>query len=120
MEHSTHRRNFEYFQKKYPDSPVHTNMAGYEGNILQPMLFPNKELALESIKRAMKTRPYQSNEQRTKQIIDNMYDFFSSTKEVDLIRLRKFFYYNDMLDKHRGSRLVDYIPGLEACRKYLR
>ena len=111
---------FEYFQEKYPNSPVHTNMAGYEGNILHPMLFPNKELALESIKRAMKTRPYQSNEQRTKSVIDNMFDFFSGNKEINLDKLSKFFYYNDMLDKHRGSRLVDYIPELEACRKYLR
>jgi hypothetical protein len=31
----------------------------------------------------------------------------------------EFFKYNDALDQHRGIKLVDYIPELENCRKYL-
>lgn len=110
----------EYFEKKYPNSPVHMNVAGYRGDILSPYIFPNKKIALRSIMRAKETKIYHNNEQRTKQLIDSVYNFYSNDKTVDLEKLNKFFYYNDTLDKHRGSRLSDYIPALEECRKYLK
>jgi hypothetical protein len=32
--------------------------------------------------------------------------------------LKDFFDYNDQLDRARGTRLGDYIPELEAARKF--
>ena len=90
------------------------------GEVLSPYIFPNKKIALRSIMRAKETKIYHNNEQRTKQLIDSVHNFYSNDKTVDLEKLNKFFYYNDTLDKHRGSRLSDYIPALEECRKYLK
>ena len=40
-------------------------------------------------------------------------------KNTSRNKLKKFFEYNDILDKSRSSKLGDYIPELEACRKYI-
>ena len=110
----------KYFEKHFENSPVHFNIAGYNGDILNPFNFPINELALESIKMAKETRAYFDNEQRTKYLIDSIYKHYSNHPEVDQEKLTKFFYYNDTLDRHRGSKLGDYIPELEECRKYIK
>jgi len=109
----------EYLDRQYPKAPMHMNVAGYKNDILSPFIFPDKKLVVESVKKAMKTEKYLSNEQRTTSLIDSIADFYQSDKHVDLEKLRKFFYYNDTLDRVRGSQLIDYIPRLEKCRSFL-
>ena len=109
----------QYFDKAYPGSPVHMNKAGYNGDIISPFLFPDKDVVKESIAKAKKTQVYFSNEQRTKFLIDSVDKFYSSDKSVDFEKLKKFFYYNDTLDRVRGVALKDYIPELERCRKFV-
>jgi sulfatase maturation enzyme AslB (radical SAM superfamily) len=109
----------QYFDTVYPGSPVHMNKAGYNGDIISPFLFPDKDVVKESIAKAKKTQVYFSNEQRTKFLIDSVDKFYSSDKSVDFEKLKKFFYYNDTLDRVRGVALKDYIPELERCRKFV-
>jgi len=109
----------EYFDLEFPDSPMHMNVAGYKNDILSPFIFADKQIIIESVEKAVKTQKYLSNEQRTKNLIDSIGEFYSSSKEINLQKLKKFFYYNDTLDRVRGSKLEDYIPRLEKCRKFV-
>lgn len=109
----------EYFDSEYPEVPLHMNIAGYKNDIITPYIFPDKKIVARSVDRAIKTQKYLSNEQRTKNLIDSIGEFYSNDKQTDLDKLKKFFYYNDTLDRVRGSKLRDYIPRLEECRKFL-
>lgn len=110
----------KYFETEFVGSPVHFNVGGYKGDIISPFNFPNKDIVLQSIKLAKQTKIYFDNEQRTKYLIDSIDKHYSTNFVLDQEKLSKFFYYNDTLDRVRGSKLVDYIPELEECRKYIK
>ena len=110
----------EYFESEFPYAPVHFNTGGYKGDIISPFIFPNSDLVLQSLKKAKKTKIYYDNEQRTKHVIDNLEKHYSAKPVINQEKLSKFFYYNDTLDRVRGSRLEDYIPELTECRTYLK
>jgi len=80
---------------------------------------PNAELVLESMDRCKQTLVYYSNGKSCKTTIDSIYEYYSNNPTCDLKSLKEFFDYNDQLDQARNVRLLDYIPELEACRKYL-
>jgi sulfatase maturation enzyme AslB (radical SAM superfamily) len=80
---------------------------------------PNAKLVVESMERCKQTAVYYSHGKSNKTTIDSLYDYYSKDPNCDLTSLREFFEYNDKLDQVRNVRLVDYIPELEACRKYL-
>ena len=109
-----------FFDKQFPYAPVQLQCAEFRKNILDPYNHPDRERVLESLIRAKKTKCYWHNESGTTNLIDSLYNTYSKTdKSFDKQKLRDFFYYNDTLDKHRGSNLVHYIPKLEECRKYI-
>ena len=110
----------KYFETNFPNSPVHFNTGGYNGDIISPFNFPEKELVLESVKLAKQTQIYFDNEQRTRHLINSIEEHYSKDPKTDLEKLSNFFYYNDTLDRVRGSKLIDYIPELEECRKYIK
>ena len=111
----------EYFESEFPYAPVHFNTGGYKGDIISPFIFPNHNLVLESVKKAKNTKIYYDNEQRTKAMIDSLEQHYSNVDtQIEYEKLCNFFYYNDTLDRVRGSKLVDYIPELEECRKYIK
>jgi len=111
----------EYFESEFPYAPVHFNTGGYKGDIISPFIFPNCDLVLRSLERAKKTKIYYDNEQRTKHVIDSLERHYSADNiQVEYERLSKFFYYNDTLDRVRGSKLEDYIPELAECRIHLQ
>jgi hypothetical protein len=110
----------QYFESEFPYAPVHFNTGGYKGDIISPFIFPNHNLVLESVKKAKNTKIYYDNEQRTKAVIDSLEKHYSTKTQIEYEKLSNFFYYNDNLDKARGSKLVDYIPELEECRKYIK
>ena len=112
----------EMFDNEFPYVPIQLQWAGFKGNILDPYNHPNRELVFRSLEKAKKTKSYWHDESGTTNLINNLYDFYGdprNTNTFDREKLRKFFVYNDTLDKHRGSRLADYIPDLEDCRKHL-
>ena len=110
----------KFFEKEIPNAPVHFNIAGYNGDILSPFNFPINRKVIDSINLAKETKIYLNNEQRTKYVIDSVYNHYVNDPVFNRKKLSNFFYYNDTLDKHRGSKLADYIPELESCRKYLK
>ena len=112
----------ELFDREFPYAPIQLQWAGFKGNLLDPYNHPNRKLVHESLKKAKKTKAYWHNESGTTNLINDLYDFYGDEKNentFDREKLRKFFVYNDTLDKHRGSRLADYIPTLEQCRKHI-
>lgn len=80
---------------------------------------PNHEMVLESLNRCKQTKTYYTDGKSNKTAIDSLYDHYSNKPECDLQLLKEFFEYNDKLDAARNSRLGDYIPELEECRKYI-
>lgn len=109
----------EYFESEFPYAPVHFNVGGYKGDIISPFIFPDPDLVLRSVAKAKKTKIYFDNEQRTRQIIDGLERHYSSF-QFEHEKLSKFFYYNDTLDRVRGSKLQDYLPELAKCRSYVK
>lgn len=109
----------EYFESEFPYAPVHFNTGGYKGDIISPFIFPDPSLVLQSIAKAKKTKIYFDNEQRTRQMIDSLERHYSTFK-FDHEKLSKFFYYNDTLDRVRGSKLEDYLPELSQCRRHIK
>ena len=54
-------------------------------------------------------------------MIDSLEQHYSNVDtQIEYEKLCNFFYYNDTLDRVRGSKLVEYIPELEECRKYIK
>lgn len=110
----------KFFERELPGSPVHFNTAGYDGDILSPFNFPINGQILDTVKIAKATKIYLNNEQRTQYLIDSLESHYSKNNSFNKEKLSNFFYYNDILDRHRGSKLADYIPQLEECRKYIK
>jgi hypothetical protein len=113
----------DMFDREFPNTPVQLQFASFKKDLLDPYNHPNRKLVYKSLIKAKTTRCYWHNESGTTNIINQMFDFFghpSNTDTFDQQKLERFFYYNDTLDKLRGSKLKDYIPDLEECRKYIQ
>jgi hypothetical protein len=112
----------EMFDREFPYAPIQLQWAGFKNNLLDPYNHPNRSLVFKSMQKAKKTNCYWHNESGTTNFVNNLYDFYGDTKNkntFDREKLRRFFKYNDVLDQSRGSKLADYIPDLEDCRKHL-
>ena len=59
-----------------------------------------------------------SNGKSCKSGIDSIYNHYINNPVCDVASLKDFFAYNDQLDRARGTKLIDFIPELEAARKY--
>jgi MoaA/NifB/PqqE/SkfB family radical SAM enzyme len=110
----------EFFDSEFPYATVQLNHAGYEKDLLSAWNHPNHALVIKSLEKAKTTRSYYHQERGAKPIVDGLYEHYIKQPKLDLKKLSNFFYYNDTLDKTRGSKLVDYIPELEECRKYTK
>ena len=108
----------EFLSKRYEKMPIHLSLVEYDGDILSPYLFPDKELVITNLIKIKKLDIY-NNDLVLKSKIDEYLDYFTNGHKVDLVTLAAFFKYNDMLDNSRNIRLVDYIPALEQCRKLI-
>ena len=124
----------EFLSNRYKNSPIHLtkvefdngllspyifpNKDEFDNIILSPYIFPNKDVVIANLNKIKKLDIY-NNDQVLKSKIDEYSDYFTNNHKVDLVTLTAFFKYNDMLDKARDVRLVDYIPELEQCRKLI-
>jgi len=117
---STIGDTMHYFDNMFPFASVQLQWAGFKGDILNPYNHTNKTMIVKSLQKAKQAKCYWHNESGTTEIINNLFSFYNdSTSKPNLKKLQKFFWYNDHLDLMRGSKLIEYIPDLEACRKYL-
>jgi hypothetical protein len=65
-----------------------------------------------------KTILYSSDGKDCTSGIDAFYDHYLRYK-FNKDDLKKFFTWNDLMDKGRNISMVDYIPELDACRNML-
>ena len=108
----------EYLDREFSDTTIYMQINYFAWQSAYNN--PNAKLVLESMDRCKQTSVYYSNGKSCKTTIDSLYDYYSNNPTCDLKSLKEFFKYNDKLDQARNVRLVDYIPELEECRKYLK
>lgn len=108
---------FEYFDENFPKAALYVQI---NHNPLQdPYNHPFPELVVESMRKCQKTKIYHSDGRSCTSTIDSLLDYYSNDPVLDREKLAKFFDYNDQIDRARDVSLVDYIPELDAGRKFL-
>lgn len=111
---------FEFYDQEFPDSSCLVQAAGGHGGVLLPWNHPCSELVVKSMERCRETNQYLMSGRSLKSYVDQLYDHYSDPNyRCDLVKLKKFFEFNDMMDSSRGSRLGDYIPELESSRSLI-
>lgn len=116
-------RLFKFFDSYNPIS-VTLNAALDQFDIRDEFLgvlsyqnFPDSELVIRDLEKALETKTVKNHISVRNTIKALIKEFKSKNRNISLVKLKKFFEYNDRLDKLRNSRLADYIPELEQCRK---
>ena len=108
----------EFFDNEFPGGLVHAQLAGSDEDILSGLGFPDAELAYSKLLPIQQLNCYK-NDPLLKSFIDAIITHYQSSPKPDLIKLAKFFKFNDALDKSRSVLLNNYIPELETTRKLL-
>ena len=111
---------FEFYDDEFPGSTCLVQAAeGHEG-LLRPWNHPRADLVIESMERCKNTNQYLMSGRSLKSYVDSIYQLYSSADyKFNPDRLRGFFHLNDQWDRARNSRLGDYIPELEDCRRLI-
>ena len=107
---------FEFLDREFPLTAMYlqVNYLPWQSALNHPL----KDLVIESMQKCMQTSLYHSNGKSCKSGIDSIYNHYINNPVCDVASLKDFFAYNDQLDRARGTRLIDFIPELEAARKY--
>ena len=105
----------KFLSNRYKKLPIHLTKVGFGNDILSPYLFSNRDLVIANLIKIKKLDVY-NNDLVLKSQIDEYLDHFTNNYNVDPVTLASFFKYNDLLDKSRDVKLLDYIPELEQCR----
>jgi sulfatase maturation enzyme AslB (radical SAM superfamily) len=108
---------FEFLDREFAFTAVYLQLNYIDWQ--SALNHPNTGAVLDSLKKCQHTSIYRSNGKSCKSGIDGLYQHYSSSPAFNVDHLRMFFDYNDQLDHARGVKLVDYIPELEDCRKYI-
>lgn len=108
---------FEFLDQEFPFTSVYLQINYLDAQ--SAFNHPRPDLVVASMEKCKKTAMYLSNAKSCRSCIDSLYDYYSSNPQCNLESLRKFFKFNDRLDEVRSSRLGDYIPELEDCRKFI-
>jgi hypothetical protein len=103
-----------FLDKEYPENYVHCH---YVFN-LYPFIIKYDREQIEKIKKIKELALYHNNIASLKSFIDSTIAEMEKS-ELDKMRLGYFFVHNDMLDKSRNSKLLDYIPEVESLRNLL-
>jgi sulfatase maturation enzyme AslB (radical SAM superfamily) len=108
---------FEFLDREFPMTSIYMqiNYNPWQSTYNHPCA----DLVIESMKRCQQTSIYHSNGKSCKTSIDSILAHYSNNPVCDLQQLKSFFDYNDQLDRVRGTKLKDYIPELEAARKFI-
>jgi sulfatase maturation enzyme AslB (radical SAM superfamily) len=108
---------FEFLDQEFPFTSIYLQINYFPWQ--SAFNHPLKELVIESMSKCMKTSVYHSNGKSCKSGIDSIYNHYSNNPIYNKNDLKNFFDYNDQLDLVRGTKLIDFIPELEAARKYI-
>jgi hypothetical protein len=105
----------KFFDTEFPRSLVHCSFAESIDDILSPFLFWG---SIDTLNNITNLNCYK-NDPMLKSFIDGLIVHFNNINSIDVVRLTKFFEFNDKLDSSRNVKLIDYIPELDNCRKYI-
>jgi len=108
---------YEFIDEEFPLSDIYLQINYVKTQSIYNHPIP--ELVIESMEKCKKTNAYYADGKSNKTTIDSIYDHYSSNPTFNKDDLAEFFRTNDKLDEIRGKYLKDYIPELEACRKFL-
>lgn len=109
---------FHWIDKEFPNTCISCNPV-FTPAYLNPLLFPDRDAALQSLAQTMKTNCYKNNEILST-TIDSLYQQFENRTEPDHELLQKFFKFNNLLDQNRKIYLKDFVPNLDRYReKYI-
>jgi hypothetical protein len=108
---------FEFLDREFPFTAIYIQINYLPWQ--SAFNHPNADLVIESMKKCMQTSIYHSNGKSCKSGIDSIYNHYTNNPVCNIKDLKDFFMYNDQLDHARGTKLGDYIPELEAARKYI-
>ena len=108
---------FEFLDREFPFAAIYLqiNYLPWQSAFNHPL----KDLVVESMKKCMQTSIYHSNGKSCKSGIDSIYNHYANNPVCNIKNLKDFFMYNEQLDHARGTKLVDFIPELEAARSYV-
>jgi len=108
---------FEFLDREFAFTAIYlqVNNLAWQSAFNHPL----KDLVIESMQKCMQTSVYHSNGKSCKSGIDSIYNHYINNPVCDVASLKDFFAYNDQLDRARGTKLIDFIPELEAARKYI-
>ena len=110
---------YEFYDREFPDSTMFLQQVYWPDPTINVFNHPNPKLVVESLTRVTQTKMYYTDARDNKSIIDTLLEHYKKNPEPNIYWLRKFFEFNDMLDKSRNVRLADYVPELEACRHFI-
>lgn len=111
---------YEFADQEFADSSMFLQQTYWHDKTITIFNHPAPELVIESMNKIKQTKMYYTDARDNKAIVDTILAYYQDPSYVcDIDTLRKFFEFNDKLDNSRNIRLIDYIPELEACRKYL-
>jgi len=111
---------FEFYDDEFPGSSCLVQAAEGHDGLLLPWNHPRVDLVIDSMERCKKTNQYLMSGRSLKSYVDSIYQLYSSPDYKFVPdRLRGFFHLNDQWDGARNSRLGNYIPELEECRKLI-
>lgn len=108
---------YEFLDKEFPHTTLYLQLNYFPRN--SAFNHPNSKMVVESMARCKQTKVYHSNGKSNKSVIDALYEHHLAEPKFNVNDLRDFFEFNDQLDNARNSKLGDYIPELEECRKYI-
>lgn len=106
-----------YLNKNYPRHIVNISFAKFKNDILDPFVFKYDDRLLNKLATISNLDIYHNN-YILKTFVQDLIRR-AKTSSVNVEKLKKFFEYNDNLDKLRNSRLIDYIPELEEKRQII-
>jgi pyruvate-formate lyase-activating enzyme len=108
---------FEFLDREFPFTTMYLQLNYNKWQ--SAFNHPDVTMVIDSLEKCMNTSMYRSNGKSCKSSIDGLHKYYTNDPVFSATDLRAFFDYNDQLDRVRGVKLADYIPELEACRKYI-
>ena len=103
-----------FFDREFPGRLVHCAPSPAD-EVHDPFNFPNAELVLPQLQKITELRCYK-NSTLLASLIDKLTMHYTQVHQVDQIKLKDFFKFNDALDQSRRIKLIDYISELELAR----
>ena len=105
---------FDFIDQEFPGTLIHCTLLTAPRS-LSPYLYPDRELALQSLYRVQSFDCYK-NDSLFASSIDGYIHYFENHHTVNHLLLSEFFKFNDKLDQSRDIKLKDYLPDLDKYR----